>query len=97
MNSEDYSKEAYENYVHALNYYKSISADFFKESTEPIALHHKNLKLHRQNKERYDEWRISDVIPMKRSEHCKLHAKGLPWSEEERNLRKSNMKRTIHN
>lgn len=38
-------------------------------------LHHKNPKLKYENPERYNEWRIEDLIPMEKIEHIRFHNK----------------------
>lgn len=39
-------------------------------------LHHKDMTLRENNKERYIQWRIEDLVPMTVSDHCALHHVG---------------------
>lgn len=45
-------------------------------------LHHVDQKLKYEDIDRYNEWRIEDLVPMTTTEHMKLHAKNRHHTEE---------------
>lgn len=45
-------------------------------------LHHKDPTLKANNPDRYDEWRIEDLVPLTRAEHAAIHHTGKVTSEE---------------
>lgn len=47
-------------------------------------LHHIDVNLKYDDPERYDEWRIEDLVPMTTKEHIRLHTKDKHLSEETR-------------
>ena len=47
-------------------------------------LHHKDTTLKANDRERYDEWRIEDLVPLTRAEHAALHSTGREIPEETR-------------
>ena len=55
---------ATKNYIKAKEYY----------NLQPgWVLHHKDVDLKKNDPERYNEWRIEDLVPMTKSEHIKYH------------------------
>lgn len=47
-------------------------------------LHHKDETLKHRDKERYIQWNIEDLVPMKKESHLSLHHKGVPKTLEHR-------------
>ena len=47
-------------------------------------LHHIDANLKKTDRDRYDEWRIEDLVPMLKSEHTSLHHAGSTLSKEQR-------------
>ena len=47
-------------------------------------LHHKDETLRHENPDRYEEWRIEDLVMITSSEHGRLHHTGVVFTEEQR-------------
>ena len=87
------STESKRNHDTTWAYYVSIGL-IPKETTHyDYVLHHKDTSLKENERERYDEWRIEDVIPLTWAEHNTVHHSethenynkgGYKWSEEAR-------------
>ena len=68
--------EAYQNWKAACLYYFPECKDQLKPNRKGWVLHHKDQSLRHTDINRYNEWRIEDVIPMTNEDHIRLHSKG---------------------
>ena len=47
-------------------------------------LHHIDPQLKREDPQRYKQWRVEDLMMMRRSEHTRLHSTGNQWAKDKR-------------
>lgn len=57
----------------AFQYFKDIGD--IPDDGDKWVLHHINPMLRHFDRQRYDEWRIEDLLPMTNEQHMKLHAR----------------------
>ena len=69
------TKEYRKNHTIAWNYFVKIGL-IPENDQHKYVLHHKDPSLKTEDPERYDEWRIEDLIPMTKSDHSSFHNKG---------------------
>jgi len=65
-------------YINRINAWKHFYPEGNGKAKRGYVLHHIDIKLRRKDRKRYNEWRISDLVIMPRSEHNGLHFKGKP-------------------
>lgn len=67
-------KQAYNiNHEKAWCYFKALGVLPIDAKKNEWVLHHRDTTLKNDNPVRYDEWRIEDLVPMKRGDHTRLH------------------------
>lgn len=76
-----------ENHERAWCYFKALGLLPISARKNEWCLHHKDPSLKTEDPERYNEWRVEDLVPMLRSEHTRLHQLGRKKSPEERKAR----------
>ena len=72
-----------QNHERAWCYFKALGLIPIDAKKNEWVLHHKDVSLRHNDPKRYDEWRIDDLIPMKRHDHAILHGTNRKKSEEE--------------
>lgn len=80
-------REYKENHERAWCYFKALGLLPISARKNEWCLHHKDPSLKTEDPERYNEWRVEDLVPMLRSEHTRLHQLGRKKSPEERKAR----------
>ena len=74
MKTDPYhTPEAFQNWKTACYYYFPECKDQPKPNRKGWVLHHKDPTLRHTDINRYNEWRIEDVVPMTNEEHSRLH------------------------
>lgn len=76
-----------ENHERAWCYFKALGLLPITARKNEWCLHHKDPSLKTEDPERYNEWRVEDLVPMLKSEHTRLHQLGRKKSPEERKAR----------
>lgn len=58
-----------------MNNNKQTAYEYFKKHTnlKKFVLHHIDVNMKTRNPKRYNEWRITDLVPMTIQDHCSLH------------------------
>ena len=80
------------NWKRAWCYYVSIGLIPLKAKKNEWCLHHKDPTLRTKDPERYNEWRVEDLVPMLKSEHTRLHNIGRKKTPEECERQSQRMK-----
>ena len=69
-------REYKENHERAWCYFKALGLLPISARKNEWCLHHKDPSLKTTDPQRYNEWRIEDLVPMLKSEHTRLHQLG---------------------